>query len=233
MVLSMAVHTSRLQPRHTSWTLHTLQIFRASVRSASLSLVHKCRCSGLTFGGTHNPPAAWAAAVRDALPAPYQALADCGAGLGMRQGEVFGLAVGDIDFLRRVVHVRRQVRIVGARLVFAPPKGGKERDIPLPSSIALRLSAHIAAFPPVAVSLPWKAPGGKPATAALVFTSREHAAMNRNYVNTYLWKPTLKQAGMPQTRENGFHALRHYFASSLQFGQRGGHPRPGRLPRPP
>ena len=160
-------------------------------------------------------PAGWVDGVRDALPAPYQALADCGAGLGMRQGEVFGLAVGDIDFLRRVVHVRRQVRIVGARLVFAPPKGEQERDIPLPSSIALRLSAHIAAHPPVAVSLPWKAPGGERATAALVFTSREHGAMNRNYVNTYLWKAALKQAGVPQTRENGFHALRHYFASSL------------------
>ncbi len=160
-------------------------------------------------------PAAWVDGVRNALPARYQALADCGAGLGMRQGEVFGLAVDDIDFLRRVVHVRRQVRIVGARLVFAPPKGGKERDVPLPSSIALRLSAHIAACPPAAVSLPWKAPGGKPVTARLAFTSRESAALNRNHVNSFIWKPALRAAGVPQTRDNGFHALRHYFASSL------------------
>jgi len=33
---------------------------------------------------------------------------------------MFGLAVDDIDFLHRVVHVRRQVRIVSARLVLAP-----------------------------------------------------------------------------------------------------------------
>ena len=160
-------------------------------------------------------PAQWVTDVREALPARYQALADAGAGLGMRQGEVFGLAAGDIDFLRRVVHVRRQVRIVNARLVFAPPKGGKERDIPLPGSVALRLSAHIAAHPPVPVTLPWKAPDGKPVTARLAFTSREHAALNRNHINTYVWKPALKQAGIPQTRENGFHALRHYFASAL------------------
>jgi integrase len=72
----------------------------------------------------------------------------------MRQGEVFGLAADDVDFLRRVVHIRRQVKIVGARLVFGPPKGGKERDVPLPESVALRLSAHIAKFPPVTVTLP-------------------------------------------------------------------------------
>jgi integrase len=160
-------------------------------------------------------PAAWVEAVRHALPVRYKALADCRAGLGMRQGEVFGLAADDIDFLRRVVQVRRQVRIVGARLVFAPPKGGKERDVPLPGSIALRLAAQIAAHPPVPVSLPWKAPDGKPLTARLGFTSRESAALNRNHVNSFVWKPALKAAGVPTTRENRFHALRHYFASAL------------------
>jgi len=93
-------------------------------------------------------------AVRAALPARYRALADAGSGLGLRQGEVFGLAVDDVDFLHRVVHVRRQVRILGTRMTFAPPKGGKERDIPLPESVALRLSAHIAAHPAVPVELP-------------------------------------------------------------------------------
>jgi integrase len=155
------------------------------------------------------------AAVREALPERYRALADCGAGLGMRQGEVFDLAVEDIDFLHKVVHVRRQVRIVGSQLVFAAPKGGKERDVPLPESIALRLSAHIAGFSPVSVTLPWKAPGGKPVTARLVLYSRERAPLNRNYINTYVWKPALKAAKVPPTRENGFHALRHHFASVL------------------
>jgi integrase len=69
--------------------------------------------------------------VRRYLPARYKALADVGAGLGLRQGEMFGLAAEDIDWLRRVVHVRRQVRILGAAITFAPPKGGKERDVPL------------------------------------------------------------------------------------------------------
>lgn len=128
---------------------------------------------------------------------------------------MFGLAVEDIDFLRRVVHVRRQVRIVRARLVFAPPKGGKERDVPLPDSVALRLSSHIAAFPAVTASLPWKVPDGKPVTVRLLFTTRERKPLNRNYVKTFIWKPALNEAAMPQTRENGFHALRHHFAGVL------------------
>jgi hypothetical protein len=51
------------------------------------------------------------------------------------------------------------------------------------------------------VTLPWKVPGGKPATAQLIFTSRERAALNRNYVNSYLWKPALKKAGVQAGRE--------------------------------
>jgi integrase len=113
-----------------------------------------------------------------------------------------------------MVHIRRQVRIVGARVVFAPPKGGKERDVPLPESVKLRLAAHTAAYPPVRVTLPWKAPGGRDEMVRLMFTSRHRTALNRNYVNTYVWKPALEKSGVP-TRENGFHALRHTFASVL------------------
>jgi integrase len=75
------------------------------------------------------------------MPARYRAPADAGAGLGLRQGEAFGLAAGDTDFRHRVVHIRRQVRIVGSTLCFAPPKGGKERDIPLPDALGRRPDA--------------------------------------------------------------------------------------------
>ena len=155
------------------------------------------------------------AAVRQALPARYRALADPGAGLGLRQGEAFGLAVDDVDFLHRVVHVRRQVRILGTRMTFAPPKGGRERDVPLADSVALRLSAHIAAFPAVPVELPWKVPGGKLVTARLVFTDPGGAALHRSSFNAVAWQPALRGAGVPLARENGMHALRHYFASAL------------------
>jgi integrase len=154
------------------------------------------------------------AAVRAALPAHYEATTDAGSGLGLRQGEVFGLAVDDVDFLRRVVHVRRQVRYVGGKLVFSPPKGGRERDVPLPDSVSLRLAAHIAAHPPVRATLPWREPGGRDETAVLLFASLRRAAVNKNSFN-HGWRDALGAAGLPPGRANGFHALRHYFASVL------------------
>lgn len=158
------------------------------------------------------------AVIREALPERYRALADAGSGLGLRQGEAFGLAVEDADFLRGEVHIRRQVRIVASQLVFAPPKGGRERDMPLPESVKLRLAAHLAEFPAVPVTLPWKAPGGRETTARLIFTSRERGALNRNYVNPHLWHPAVRAAGMTPSRETGFHQLRHHFASVLLSG---------------
>ncbi|SCF79618.1 site-specific integrase [Streptomyces sp. Ncost-T10-10d] len=164
-------------------------------------------------------------AVRDALPAQYGRAVDVGAGCGLRQGEIFGLAVDEVDFLGGVVHVNRQVKMVGPHLVFAPPKGGKLRDVPLPNSVSYALAAHVTLRPPIEVTLPWKTPDGPPVTATLMFYSRERKALNRNYFNMYLWKPALVSAGViperlagerfKQSREHGMHALRHYYASVL------------------
>lgn len=156
-------------------------------------------------------------AVRDALPDRYRPLADVGRWLGLRQGEAFGLAVEDVDFLRRVVHVRRQVKRLANSLVFAPPKGGKDREVPLPDSLGLLLSAHIAAHPPGAVALPWRSLDAGPATAQLLFTTVEGRAITRTPFTQKHWHPALRKAGMPVGRENGFHALRHYFASALLY----------------
>ena len=158
--------------------------------------------------------AAQVTAVQAKLPARYRAMADVGTGLGLRQGEAFGLAVPDVDFLRRVVHVRRQVRYVGGQVVFAAPKGSKERDVPLPESVSLRLAAHIAAHTPTSVTLPWREPGGRDERAILLFTTGRATACNRNTFNQ-AWRGALGAAGMPAERGNGFHALRHYFASVL------------------
>ncbi len=102
----------------------------------------------------------------------------------------------------------------GSRQVFAPPKGGRARDVPLPGSMSLRLAAYLQAFAGREVTLPWQ-PTGQPATARLVLSTRESSAANRNYVNTFVWKPALRSAGVPAIRENGMHALRHHFASVL------------------
>jgi len=154
-------------------------------------------------------------AIQAELADIYAAMTDAGAGAGLRQGEVFGLSPDDVDWLRKIVHVRRQVKIVGGRRVFAPPKGNKERDVPLSDVIAYRLSAHLAAHPAVPVTLPWESPAGKPVTAALMFTKPDRGAIWRNDWNRYVWHPALTAAGLTPGRENGFHQLRHYYASQL------------------
>ncbi|MFE7076552.1 tyrosine-type recombinase/integrase [Streptomyces sp. NPDC057620] len=164
-------------------------------------------------------------AVRGGLPEQYATAVDLGSGCGLRQGEIFGLAVDEVDFAGGVLHIARQVKLVGANMVFAPPKGGKLRDVPLPDVVADALTAHITRRPPIDVTLPWRTPDGPPVTATLLFFSRERKALNRNYFNPYVWKPALVSAGViperlpgerfERSREYGMHALRHYYASVL------------------
>ena len=158
------------------------------------------------------------AAIREALPPRYAAMADCGSGLGMRQGEVLALSPDDVDWLRRTVHVRRQILITGGALCFGPPKGGRERDIPLPGSVSLRLAAHMGAFPPVPVTLPWMEPGGRAVTVPLLFTTEQGRGIRRNGWNAGAWHPALEAAGVQPSRDAGFHQLRHHFASTLLAG---------------
>ncbi|MGI5136540.1 MULTISPECIES: tyrosine-type recombinase/integrase [unclassified Streptomyces] len=153
--------------------------------------------------------------VRSALPDRYRAVIAPTAGCGLRQGEVFGLALEEVDFVGGVVHVVRQVKVVKNRPVFAPPKGGKVRDVPLPESVAFALAAHLTRYPAVEVTLPWKTPEGVPVTAPLIFTSPTGRALNGNHFNKRVWRPTLRAAGVPIGRENGMHALRHLYASVL------------------
>jgi integrase len=159
------------------------------------------------------------AAVREALPERYRILCDLGSGLGLRQGEIFGLSPDDItDWLRpgkAVLHVRRQVKIVRGKLVLAPPKGGKLRDVPVPESVRLALAEHLAAFGATTVTMPWREPGGQPVTARLALSSPTGLAVNRNSFNRGPWKAALETAGVPAGRDAGTHQLRHHFASAL------------------
>ncbi|MGI8936889.1 MAG: tyrosine-type recombinase/integrase [Iamia sp.] len=144
------------------------------------------------------------AAVIDATPERYRAIPLVAAAAGLRQGEVFGLRVSDVDFLRRTVHVRQQVKIVRGVVMMAPPKRGKTREVPLADALGFGLAEQLRAFPAV--------DGG------LIFTSREGKPINRGHFNRYVWKPALVAAGVEPSRPNGMHALRHYFASVLLDG---------------
>ncbi len=155
-------------------------------------------------------------AVRSALPDRYGVVVSLAAGLGLRQGEVFGLSPDDVDFLRGRVEVRRQVKLfAGNRQIFALPKGRKARMVPLPESVRDDLAAYLTRYPARAVALPWGRLSGEPVEVSLLLSTRESSALNRNYFNTSVWKKALVAADVEPSRENGCHALRHFYASTL------------------
>ncbi|MGW6460334.1 tyrosine-type recombinase/integrase [Streptomyces sp. NPDC055078] len=165
-------------------------------------------------------------AVRAALPESYRVAVDLGGGCGLRQGEILGLPDDEIRFDTGWLHIAYQVKISGGKLVFAPPKRNKERDVPLPDRVAHMLKRHREAHPPAEVTLPWLRPDGPPLTKRLLFTRPTGgSAVRRNDFNTRYWKPALVAAGVipePEpgqrhqaAREHGMHALRHFYASVL------------------
>jgi integrase len=102
--------------------------------------------------------------------------------------------------------------------VFGPPKYGRVRDVPLSESVKDYLAAYLAKWPVREISLPWRSHHAKRVTATLMATTRERTVINRSYFNSHVWKPALREAGVPVSRENGTHALRHFFASALLDG---------------
>lgn len=163
-------------------------------------------------------------AMRGALVERFRPLVDVGAGCGLRQGEILGLSVEELDFGNDVLHVVQQLKLSLSQPVFAPPKGGKLRDVPLPEPVADALKAHMKRFPPVKVTLPWMRAGGPPVTKRLIFTGPLGGHVWRTSLNEDHWKPALAKVGVipkaksrehAAAREHGMHALRHFYASVL------------------
>ncbi len=175
-------------------------------------------------------------AVHDSLPDRYAVVVPLAAGVGLRQGEILGLSPDDIDRHRGTVTVRRQIKLTpGNRPYLALPKGRKIRTVPLPDTVAAALEDHLRRHPARTVTLPWDDITGPPQDIALVLTTRERKPVNRHYFNARIWKPALAVNAIPATRDNGSHALRHYYASVLLDGgesiktvsERLGHADPG------
>ncbi|MEU0796177.1 tyrosine-type recombinase/integrase [Amycolatopsis sp. NPDC005961] len=134
----------------------------------------------------------------------------------MRQGEAFGLALDDVDFNEDMVTVQWQVKFVYGKPCFGPPKRGKIREVPLPTSVAQDAKEHVAKFPPIVVTLPWRHPGGELVSARVIVYTRDRTAVSRPVYNQCAWGPALKKSEVPRVkRVDGFHALRHFYASTL------------------
>jgi integrase len=175
-------------------------------------------------------------AVREAIDPRYRLMVDLGVGAGLRQGEMLGLSVDDIDTHAGVIRIRRQVRKVDNKLVFAPPKRGKSRVVPLSQHLHALISAHMEARPPKKVELPWinsadpetdkQIKDWAPQTHELILTSPWGKAIRRDSWNRLVWKEALVGAGVippPMTRKqpvrgtNKFRTVKSY-AESRQDG---------------
>jgi integrase len=164
-------------------------------------------------------------AVQLALPDRYQIVTHLGAGLALRQMEIFGFSPDDIARDDMKAKIRRQIRWIGPTPVFAPPKGGKTREVPIGAGVLGALDNYLQAYEPVSVTLPWLAPGGKPVTARLLidkerepnrrFSTEWTATIWRGYnFNNDVWHPAIEAAGPSKSGDDGMHAMRHFCASN-------------------
>lgn len=127
--------------------------------------------------------------------APMVAL---GAFAGLRIGEANGLQAGDVDFMRRTIHVRRQVqRRPPGPVEVRPPKYGSTRTVYAPDGLLQILSRHLEDV-------------GTYGEAGWIMPGRDGGPAWPRSVD-YRFGQVRDAADLPLS----FHDLRHFFASGL------------------
>ncbi|HEY2957362.1 MAG TPA: tyrosine-type recombinase/integrase [Actinomycetota bacterium] len=154
-------------------------------------------------------------ALAEALPAHYAAVPYVAAATGLRGGELFGLELGAVDFLRRVLDVRQQLQVLAGRKPYLAQVKTKtsRRVVELPETAALALARHLERFGGE-VELDDETDQRRPArrTARLVFTNAIGGAVHRASWS-HVWAPAVAAAGLPA--RFGLHGLRDFYATSL------------------
>lgn len=131
-----------------------------------------------------------------AVPESLRAMIVLAAGTGMRQGEIFGLTLDRVDFLRRSLRVDRQMLDGG---MFGPTKtAASVRTIPLPQAVLDALAAHLQAYPVGSSGLIFTRPSGQP--------------WSRSAFSDWWRKARIATAVDPDVT---MHSLRHFYASLL------------------
>jgi integrase len=178
-------------------------VIRAAVRDRVLAhdvtaQVRLPRVRSAAKAMTIPTPADTGALLREA-DAPFAAFVAVCAFAGLRFGEASALKVSDVDFLRRELHVRRQVqRVDGHRQEIRAPKYGSERTVYVPDGLLALLAEHVRAH----------APGGD--ADRWLFGGKGDMPIHENSVN-WQWSKARAAAGVRYR----LHDLRHFFASGL------------------
>lgn len=184
-------------------------VLSAVMTTAVLSdLVARTPCRGIKL-----PPASHTerhivtadelAALAEAIGADYGLMAYLGAVLGLRWGEVAGLRVGRLDFLRATLTVAEQVTQGpgGATTVGAPKSAAGRRTLAVPPELMDRLAAHLSRR---------GLTGADP--AAFVFASPSGTPLDYAHWRQRAWLPATRAAGLAGLT---FHDLRRANATGL------------------
>jgi len=154
-------------------------------------------------------------ALADAMAPRYRAMVLVQAGLGLRIGELLGLRVADVDFLRRTVRIEHQSD-EDTRAIVELKTDSSRRTLPLPQWVANALAAHLAAFPAdhdVECTCPASA-GCSRVTSGLLFHTAAGTALDQDYYGgKRVFGKAVAKAGLPAGTTS--HDLRHHFASVL------------------
>ncbi len=166
------------------------RIVASPCEGTKLPKVHRQRVEPMTLEAVQ--------ALTEAMPERYRALVTLAAGTGLRQGEVFGLTVDRIDFLRRQLTVDRQLVTMPDRAPYlAPPKTqASVRVVPLPQVVVEAVAVHLATWP----------------TDQSIFTTELGDPIRRTAFSERIWRPALKRVGLSGVT---MHGLRHFYASLL------------------
>ena len=132
--------------------------------------------------------------VRDALPVRWRPVITTLAGSGLRIGELLGLQVSDVDFLRRTIRVDKQ-RLQSGEV--APTKSRATRTVPVGQVVIDTLAAHLAE---------------NPNDGALI---SDEIGEPLRYGR---WKKLLQNAGETAGVAVTSHSFRHFAASALISG---------------
>ena len=189
--------SEQLAPSTTKVVYSTVrQMFKAAVADRILA---SSPCVAVKLGSTGQqtlviPPVSTVHAIADELPARWRSVVYVAAGLGLRPGEVFGLRVEDVDFLRRTVKVDQQL---DEHQAAGPLKSSASyRVVPLPDVVGLELSRHLAGI----------------GARGLVFAATDGQPVKRNSFGK-VWRRAVLKAGAVGLR---LHDLRHVSYASCR-----------------